>query len=168
MSSLDLKVETIDFHKRGSMNKQQRHVAIKQLITHQVISSQDELCQALEKAGFDVTQATLSRDMKDLGIARVNTSDGLRYVLHVESEERRLAPLIGYEIERIDANESMIVIKTLPGRAQGVAEIIDSKRSPLVLGTLAGDNTIFVTPASATKVDEVLRFIKSLMGEKTA
>ena len=150
------------------MNKQQRHIAIKQLITHQVISSQDELCQALEKAGFDVTQATLSRDMKDLGIARVNTSDGLRYVLHVESEERRLAPLIGYEIERIDANETMIVIKTLPGRAQGVAEIIDSKRSPLVLGTLAGDNTIFVTPASATKVDEVLRFIKSLMGEKTA
>jgi transcriptional regulator of arginine metabolism len=150
------------------MSKQQRHVAIKQLITHQVISSQDELCQALEKAGFDVTQATLSRDMKDLGIARVNTSEGLRYVLHVESEERRLAPLIGYEIERIDANETTIVIKTLPGRAQGVAEIIDSKRNPLILGTLAGDNTIFVTPASMTKVEEVLKFIKSLMSKKTA
>jgi transcriptional regulator of arginine metabolism len=62
----------------------------------------------------------------------------------------------------------MIVIKTLPGRAQGVAEIIDSKRHPSVLGTLAGDNTIFVTPASVTKVDEVLKLIKSLMSEKTA
>src|SRR3972149_2887218 len=97
MGSANLKVGATG---RNRMNKQQRHVAIKQLITHQVISSQDELCQALEKAGFEVTQATLSRDMKDLGIARVNTSDGLRYVLHVESEERRLAPLIGYEIER--------------------------------------------------------------------
>ncbi len=150
------------------MSKQQRHVAIKQLITHQVISSQDELCQALETAGFEVTQATLSRDMKELGIARVNTTGGLRYILHVESEERRLAPLIGYEIERIDANESMIVIKTLPGRAQGVAEIIDSKRSPLVLGTLAGDNTIFVTPASVANVDEVLKFVKGLMSEKAS
>jgi len=149
------------------MSKQQRHVAIKQIITHQVISSQDELCQALEKAGFEVTQATLSRDMKDLGIARVNTTAGLRYVLHVESEERSLAPLIGYEIERIDANESMIVIKTLPGRAQGVAEIIDGQRHPSVLGTLAGDNTIFITPTSAAKIDEVLRFIKNLMSKKT-
>jgi transcriptional regulator of arginine metabolism len=150
------------------MNKQERHVAIKHAITHQVISSQDELCQALEKAGFDVTQATLSRDMKELGIARVNTLDGLRYVLHVESEERRLLPLIGYEIERIDANETMIVIKTLPGRAQGVAEIIDTKRSPLILGTLAGDNTIFITPASASKIDEVLKLIRNLMSEKAA
>lgn len=148
------------------MNKQQRHVAIKQAITHQVISSQDDLCKALEKAGFDVTQATLSRDMKELGIARVNTLDGLRYVLHVESEERRLAPLIGYEIERIDANETMIVIKTLPGRAQGVAEIIDRRRNPLILGTLAGDNTIFVTPASVAKIEEVLKLIKKLMSEK--
>lgn len=148
------------------MSKQQRHVAIKQVITHQVISSQDDLCRALEKAGFEVTQATLSRDMKELGIARVNTLDGLRYVLHVESEERRLAPLIGYEIERIDANETMIVIKTLPGRAQGVAEIIDSKRNQLILGTLAGDNTIFVTPASVAKIDEVLKLIKELMSEK--
>ena len=148
------------------MDKRRRHFAIKQIITHQLISSQDELCQALEKAGFTVTQATLSRDMKDLGIARVNASGGVRYVLHIESEERRLAPLIGYEIESIDANESMIVIKTLPGRAQGVAEIIDSMRHPAVLGTLAGDNTIFVTPSSVSKIEEILKLLKDLTSEK--
>ena len=75
-------------------------------------------------------------------------------------------PLIGYEIERIDSNESMIVIKTLPGRAQGVAEIIDSMHHPAVLGTLAGDNTIFVTPASVAKIDDTLRLVKSLLTDK--
>jgi transcriptional regulator of arginine metabolism len=148
------------------MNKQRRHFAIKQIITQQMISNQDELCQALEKAGFTVTQATLSRDMKELGIARVHSADRVRYVLNIESEERRLVPLIGYEIERIDSNESMIVIKTLPGRAQGVAEIIDSMHHPAILGTLAGDNTIFITPASVTKIEETLELVKSFTTSK--
>ena len=148
------------------MNKQRRHFAIKQIITQQVISNQDELCQALEKAGFSVTQATLSRDMKELGIARVHSADRVRYVLNIESEERRLMPLIGYEIERIDSNETMIVIKTLPGRAQGVAEIIDSMHHPAILGTLAGDNTIFITPASVAKIDETLDLVKGFMTSK--
>jgi transcriptional regulator of arginine metabolism len=148
------------------MNKQRRHFAIKQIIAQQVISNQDELCQALEKAGFRVTQATLSRDMKELGIARVHSADRVRYVLNIESEERRLVPLIGYEIERIDSNETMIVIKTLPGRAQGVAEIIDSMHHPAILGTLAGDNTIFITPASVGRIDETLELVKGFMTSK--
>ena len=148
------------------MNKQQRQFTIKQIITHQVISSQDELCRALEKAGVTITQATLSRDMKELGIARVHSAERVRYVLDIESEERRLVPLIGYEIESIDANESMIVIKTLPGRAQGVAEIIDSMHHPAILGTLAGDNTIFVTPASVAKIEETLELVKGFTTSK--
>jgi transcriptional regulator of arginine metabolism len=148
------------------MNKQNRHFTIKHIITHQAIASQDELCQALRKAGFDVTQATLSRDMKELGIARVNAPEGVRYVLHVESEERRLTSLIGYEIESIDANENLVVIKTLPGRAQGVAEIVDNMHHPAILGTIAGDNTIFVSPSAVGRIDEVLRLLRGLMAEK--
>ncbi|MBI3587529.1 MAG: arginine repressor [Ignavibacteriales bacterium] len=148
------------------MNKQSRQFAIKQIITHQAIGSQEELCNALLKANFEVTQATLSRDLKELGIARVNTPEGIRYILHTESEERRLTPFIGYEIEDMYANESLVVVKTLPGRAQGVAEIIDSLHHPLILGTLAGDNTIFVTPASVGKIGEVLNLLRGLMTEK--
>jgi transcriptional regulator of arginine metabolism len=148
------------------MNKQSRQFAIKQIIAHQAIASQDELCQALSRAGFDVTQATLSRDMRELGIARVSTPDGVRYVLHVESEERRLTSIIGYEIESIDANESVVVIKTLPGRAQGVAEIIDNMHHPAILGTLAGDNTIFVSPSSVSRIDEVLKLLRGIMSQK--
>lgn len=131
-----------------------------------MISNQDELCQALEKAGHSVTQATLSRDMKELGIARVHSADRVRYVLNIESEERRLVPLIGYEIERIESNETMIVIKTLPGRAQGVAELIDGMRHPAILGTLAGDNTIFITPASVANIEDTLELIRGFTTSK--
>ncbi len=149
------------------MNKVNRQIAIKQIISERAIGSQEELCAALHKRGFEITQATLSRDLRDLGISRVNTTEGLRYVLNPQTEEKRLQSFIGYEIEQISANESLAVIKTLPGRAQGVAEIIDSLHHSLVLGTIAGDNTIFVTPTSTKKLDELVKFLRGLMVEKS-
>jgi len=148
------------------VNKQGRHTAIKQIISHQAVGTQEELRKALKHSGFDITQATLSRDMKDLGIARINAPEGPRYVLHMESEERRLQSFVGLEIEQIDANESLIVVKTLPGRAQGVAEIIDSLHNPAILGTIAGDNTILVTPTSTKKIKDVMRFLQAMMMKK--
>jgi len=148
------------------MNKQGRHAAIKQIMAHRIIGSQEELRKALKNAGYDVTQASLSRDLKDLGVARVNTPEGPKYIVHVESEERRMQSFVGLEIEQIDANESLIVIKTLPGRAQGVAEIIDSLHHPLILGTLAGDNTILVTPTSTKQIKEVMKTLQGLMTKK--
>jgi transcriptional regulator of arginine metabolism len=145
------------------MNKAPRQIAIKQVITQRPIATQDELCKALRGAGFRVTQATLSRDLKELRIAHVSTPEGSRYVLNPESEERRMQSFIAYEIESIFANESVIVIKTLPGRAQGVAEIIDSFHLSSILGTLAGDNTIFVSPTSVRKISELLKSLRSLL-----
>jgi transcriptional regulator of arginine metabolism len=147
------------------MNKVNRQIAIKQIIAEESIGSQEELCEALHRNGFEITQATLSRDLKELGIARVNTPEGLRYVLNPLNEERRLQSFIGYEVEQISANESLVVVKTLPGRAQGVAEIIDSLHNPLILGTIAGDNTIFVTPASVGKTDELAALLRRLTVE---
>lgn len=148
------------------MNKLERHLAIKQIISHGLVGSQEELSKALRKLGHHATQATLSRDLKELGIARVNTPEGLRYMLHPETEERKMRPFVGYEVEQIDANESVIVVKTLPGRAQGVAEIIDSVHIPGILGTLAGDNTIFITPTSVKKIPDVIRALKTMMKEE--
>jgi arginine repressor len=147
------------------MNKVNRQIAIKQIISEQAIGSQEELCAALHKNGFDNTQATLSRDLRELGIVRINTPEGLRYVLNPLNEERRLQSFIGYEVEQISSNESLVVIKTLPGRAQGVAEIVDSLRNPLILGTIAGDNTIFVTPTSVGKMDELVKLLRRLTME---
>ena len=147
------------------MNKINRQIAIKQIVSEQAIGSQEELCAALHKSGFDNTQATLSRDLRELGIVRMNTPEGLRYVLNPLNEERRLQSFIGYEVEQISSNESLVVIKTLPGRAQGVAEIIDSLHNPLILGTIAGDNTIFVTPTSVGKMDELVKLLRHMTME---
>ena len=147
------------------MNKAHRQTTIKQIISDQTIGSQEELCAALHNNGFEITQATLSRDLRELGVVRINTPDGLRYVLNPLNEERRLQSFLGYEVEQISSNESLAVVKTLPGRAQGVAEIIDSFHSPLILGTIAGDNTIFVTPTSIGHMGELVKFLRSLMME---
>lgn len=130
------------------MNKQSRLFAIRQIINSRPVSSQEELRLLLEEQGIESTQTTLSRDMKELGVARVHTPSGTRYALDAATEQNRLARLIGYEIESIHHNESIVVVKTLPGRAQGVAEIIDRLRIEGVMGTLAGDNTVFIAPAS--------------------
>jgi transcriptional regulator of arginine metabolism len=145
------------------MEKQQRHLAIKQIIANRTINTQGELASAMRKEGFRTTQATLSRDMKELGIAWVYTPSGAKYMLHPEREEERLTSLIGMEVEHIEANETTVVIKTLPGRAQGVAEIIDHLRLPSVLGTLAGDNTVFVLPRSIKKIKGTVQALHDVL-----
>lgn len=145
------------------MNKAGRHFAIKQIVTSNVVSSQEELRLLLERDGMEVTQATLSRDVKELGIARVNTPEGMRYSLRPENEELRLRALLSYEVESIEHNESMVVVKTLPGRAQGVAELIDIFSNTEIIGTIAGDNTIFVAPASVKKIPAIVARLRELV-----
>jgi transcriptional regulator of arginine metabolism len=147
----------------GTMKKQQRHSAIKQIIAENTITTQSELALALRKTGFRTTQATLSRDMKEIGIAWVYTPTGARYMLSPEQEEERLTSLIGMEIEHIEANETTVIVKTLPGRAQGVAEIIDRMKFLSVLATIAGDNTILILPRSTKKISETIGDIKQAL-----
>jgi transcriptional regulator of arginine metabolism len=145
------------------MEKQRRLFTIKQILASRTITTQSELAAAMQKEGFKTTQATLSRDMKELGIAWVYTPSGAKYMLSPEQEEERMTTLIGLEIEKIEANEIMVVVKTLPGRAQGVAEIIDHLRLPSVLGTLAGDNTVFILPRSIKKIKETVNALRGVL-----
>jgi transcriptional regulator of arginine metabolism len=140
--------------------KAQRQLVIKEIISQKDISSQEELARELALRGFEVNQATLSRDLKELGIAKVSTPEGVWYQLQPENEAHRLRSLISYEIESIHANESLIVIKTLRGRASGVAEILDRLDIPDILGTIAGDDTIFIAPTSTKKISTIVRRIK--------
>lgn len=144
------------------MNKPQRHFAIKEILQSQVVSSQEELASLLKRRGFSVTQATLSRDLAELGVVRIHTEQGLRYTINEHIEETKVAPLIGREVTAIEHNEVLVVIRTLPGRAPGVASYLDSLHSPLILGTVAGDDTVFVTPVSTKKINTVEKFIKEL------
>src|SRR5581483_12019380 len=126
------------------MTKNQRQFSIREIITKQDVGSQEELQKLLKKAGHKVNQATLSRDLSEMGVTRRASPEGPRYTIGQNDEDSRVRALLSYEVRGIYSNESMIVIKTLAGRAHGVAELIDSMVSPFVLGTIAGDNTIFI------------------------
>jgi len=148
------------------VDKAKRHFAIKTIIQSKSVPNQEELCLDLKKRGFEITQATLSRDLKELGVIRVHAGDGLRYALTAESEERKMKSLIGFEVTSINANETMIVIRTLPGRAPGVASFLDSLHNPHLLGTVAGDDTVVVLPSTIRKINSTLRDVKNALVER--
>ncbi|MBI3365099.1 MAG: arginine repressor [Ignavibacteriae bacterium] len=150
------------------MDKHARHFAIKEIIGTTAVASQDDLRLALKKRGYKVTQATLSRDMKELGVSWMSTENGGRYVLQPSaSEVQILRPLIGPQVLSINANESVIVVRTLPGSANVVGEFLDAQSHPDIIGTIAGDNTLLVIPQSQKKTKALVEFLhkKLIEGE---
>jgi transcriptional regulator of arginine metabolism len=143
-----------------TMPKQSRHFAIREIIGGKSVASQDELRIELKKKGFDVTQATLSRDLKDLGVGRVALGDGMKYVLQPAAEAQILKPLVGAQVLSIRGNESMVVIKTLPGSANVIGEFLDALNSGNIIGTIAGDNTLLVIPKSHRETAHVAKFLR--------
>ncbi len=128
--------------------KAQRLTTIQNIIRSQLVSSQEELLILLEKEGFLTTQATLSRDLKFLKVAKIPHPDkGYIYELPVgnskTSEETQDDFPVG-GVESIDFTGNLAVIKTRPGFANGVASIIDSHDPYEILGTIAGDDTILL------------------------
>ncbi len=143
------------------MTKKKRQFIIREIVMKQQVSSHEELQRLLKKAGCPVNQATLSRDLAEMRINRTGSDEGPRYTIDEPTEDVRVHELLSYEVREIQRNESMVVIKTLAGRAHGVAELIDSLKSELIIGTIAGDNTIFIAPR-ATK--DLTRLITELRG----
>lgn len=142
-------------------------MAIREIIMQKTVTSQEDLAAELTKRGFVATQATLSRDLQELNVARVHSMNGIRYILPQDAEERNIKTFVGYEIMHIDANETNVIIRTLPGHAGGVASYLDNLKSPNILGTIAGDDTIMVIPSTTKKTQAVLKYIKSMMTEKS-
>ena len=156
-----------------SSDKARRQRSILQIVQSQPVGTQDALVQALETRGIEVTQSTLSRDLKDLRITRVPTGDDYRYLpadAHDPTAgfdaqvQERLQAVAALEVTGIDANEVCVVVRTLPGRAQGLAHTLDALESPDVLGTVAGDDTILVLPRTTSRTDSLRRRLASLLG----
>lgn len=143
---------------------QKRHAQIKNLILSQEISNQTQLQKVLKQQKIKVTQATLSRDLSELGIARIPTPHGHIYKLDNSGSEQTFSRRIADEIISIKNNECIIVINTYAGRAQGVAEYIDRLEGRDILGTLAGDNTIIIIPHSVKKINEIIKKLKTIIG----
>lgn len=130
------------------MNKGQRHIKIRELITNADIETQDELVERLKNAGYNITQATISRDIKELHLVKVPMMDG-RYKYSLPADQR-FNPL--QKLKRalidcfvgIDQSENLIVMKTLPGNANAVGALIDNLDWEEIMGTICGDDTILI------------------------
>jgi len=144
-------------------NKTGRQARIKELISTTDVSSQEDLCQILKESGFETTQATLSRDLHEMGIVRIPSENGFKYVFHQDDNEQSLKKLIGMEIINVLHNESIIIVKTMPGRAAGVALYFDRLKNSQIIGTVAGDDSIMVIPESHDSVEAVFHIIKEVM-----
>lgn len=142
------------------MTKKERLYCIRKIIAEGAVGSQEDLRRALKHEGCEVTQATLSRDLKDLGAAWAPGPGGGRYSLSAQSDAAALKPFMGANITDIAANETLLLIRTLPGAAGTVAEYIDSQRFAEVLGTVAGDNTVLVIPSSVRKLDALRKILR--------
>ena len=132
--------------------KTERQAAILRLVSSHPIASQEELKRLLVADGFAVTQATLSRDLRDLGVLRAPTDDGARYLLPEmlgDGDKPRLDQLLPQWFSRIDGVGELIVLHTLPSGASPISEAVDSLAWPEVLGTLAGENTVLIVCRSA-------------------
>lgn len=132
--------------------KRERQNAVLELIAGRQIASQEELKQLLLAKGWSVTQATLSRDLRDLGVVRAPAGGGARYLLPemvVDDSKPSLDSLLPQLFSRIDGVGELIVLHTLPSGAQPIAEAVDSEGWPEIIGTLAGENTILIVCRSA-------------------
>lgn len=128
--------------------KQQRHAKILEIIENNEVDTQDELVFELGKAGIQVTQATISRDIKELKLVKVLGGNGeYKYASLRESDKNSFDKLVRFVKEvllSIDYSENIICLKTVDGAGNLVAKVIDSLEEKEILGTIGGTDTVFV------------------------
>ena len=133
-------------------NKEARQEAIKELVASGEVGSQEEFRRLLANRGVHVTQATLSRDLRELRIVRASGENGPRYALpgDLATEDiPSLEVLLPQFFSHVDGVSELVVIHTLPGGAQPIAEALDAKGWTEILGTIGGENTILIVCRSA-------------------
>jgi transcriptional regulator of arginine metabolism len=149
-----------------SAAKQDRQQVIRELVASRPVASQEELRQLLAERGWEVTQSTLSRDMRDLRVARVSTASGIRYTTAepgaADEGRATLAVIFPQFFSRLDAMREFVVVRTKTAGAQPIAEAIDADDSPDILGTIAGENTILIICRSEAARERVSKRLLTL------
>lgn len=149
------------------MTKGQRHIKIREIITKKEIETQDELVDTLKRAGYNVTQATVSRDIKELHLVKVPLPDG-RYKYSLPADNRfnplqKLKRTLVDSFVNIDFADHLVVLKTLPGNANAVAALIDNLDWDEIMGTISGDDTILIVCRNKKQSEKVTnRFLQML------
>lgn len=141
------------------MNKGQRHLRIREIITTNEIETQDQLVDALKDSGVDVTQATVSRDIKELHLFKTPMSNGrYKYSLPANPQfniEDKLHRMLTDAFVSIDGASHFLVLKTLPGNAHAVGSLIDHLEWAEMLGSICGDDTCMIICRNESAANEI-------------
>jgi len=148
--------------------KGRRQKKILEIIAKETISTQGELVEALQRSGFNVTQATVSRDIKELRLVKIARGDnqyayGLPKGQVPMKDESRLRRLFRDAVLHIDYSENIVVIHTLPGNANSVCSLLDAVGWPELLGAVAGDDTIIIVVRSKELVPKVMERLNKIV-----
>lgn len=147
--------------------KYSRHSKILELIEKHNIETQEELAEKLKESGMDVTQATVSRDIKELRLIKVTGKDGqYKYASIAQTEgsiTNKLLTIFTESLVSCDYANNIVVVKTLPGMAQAAASAIDNLKWTEIVGTIAGDDTIMIICRAEKIAEEMVNKFNKMM-----
>ena len=154
--------------------KKKRLDKIIEIITAHEVETQDELIAYLREEGFEVTQATVSRDIRELKLTKIMTGRGsYRYILPESGRDTKglhISHALSDAILRVDCAENLVVVHTYPGMAQAIALEVDRLKHPGILGSVAGDDTILIVSSDKSSAniisDEIKEMIRTRAREK--
>ncbi|MCP1639495.1 arginine repressor [Streptococcus gallinaceus] len=145
------------------MNKSERHELIKQMIREEKISRQVDIQENLEKAGVSVTQTTLSRDLREIGLVKIYENGHSYYSLAIKEEQEKFSKLLAQYAYKVERASFVLVLHSDLGEAALMANIIDAEKPSSILGTIAGADTLLVIcrneEAAKQVEDEINQFL---------
>ena len=147
--------------------KNSRHTRILEIITDYVIETQDDLIAKLRESGYPVTQATVSRDIKQLGLIKTATKDGGYKYTVARSENNNndnKFTIMRETIRGVQDAQNIVVVKTLPGMANAAATSLDALAGEAIVGSIAGDDTIFIVVRNNEDATEFTNYVKEVIG----
>ena len=148
--------------------KKKRHDKILELINSHEIDTQGELAQQLRESGFNVTQATVSRDIRELGLVKVTASGGkqkYQAAKPVNEQKNRLIRVLKDSVQSVDQAQNILVIKTGSGMAMAAAAALDHLEFPEVVGSIAGDDTIMAAVRTSEETVLLMEKIRRMLEE---
>lgn len=147
-----------------------RHEKILELIEKKDIETQEDLAEELRKTGIEITQATVSRDIKELKLIKVlGENNKYKYASIIKNDNNlsnKLTNIFSHSVTSVENVNNFVVVKTLSGSANAAAEAIDSLGFKGIAGTLAGDNTIFIMARTPEQAFEIVARVKKIIREQ--
>jgi transcriptional regulator of arginine metabolism len=146
--------------------KARRQAVILEAIRDQPIRSQEQLRRRIRSAGFDVTQATLSRDIREMGLVKGGANGAYQATQHAQrngsSAESMLQRALAEQLLRVDRVQQLVLLRTNLGHAQSLCAALDSVRLPDIVGTLAGEDTILIIAPDVRRAKAVVKTIEEM------